>query len=235
MIQNDSGGKSKTNKYAGGGTGGRFGGGAPAAVAAVQPIAQTPAPVSPPQYSQEPISYGGGGGGGGGGAMAAVAPVAPPSEEDYLAGDSGYQTQLAALKRALGDYTADDTAQRTKYNTDYSTGLKDLGWMNDDPTTAGVDESGWDWNDQNTASGRANQNQLNDFAGRGLLQSSLYATAKDNLGRSFNDQKTGLDKSKVDYLADRDRQLGAFKNDNTSSSQQARAEAIARRAASYAL
>lgn len=194
-----------------------------------------------------PTSGGGGGGGGyyggsyggGGGYVdstpAPPPPPPPPSEEDYLKGDAAYKAQIAALAKALQDYTADDTAQRTKYETDYGTGLKQLGWTPDDPKTADINEGAWNWEDQLTASGRANENQLNDFASRGMLQSSAYAQAQNDLQRSFNDQLGSVNKARGDFLSQRDRDLAAYKNENTGASQTARAESLARRAAQYGL
>lgn len=201
------------------------------------------ATVSP--YTSAPIQNSGGGSSGGsyggstggvyGGTSFAAAAPPPPSEEDYLAGDSGYQAQLAALIKALELYKSDDTAERTRYETDYSEGLRNLGWTRDDPATEGVDESAWNWEDQNTASGRAYQNQLNDFASRGMLQSSGYGRAVNDLQRSFNDQLGSTNRARTDFLSQRDRDLAAYQNENTSASQQARAEALARRAAQYML
>ena len=109
--------------------------------------AKTGVPFSP-GAGQTPPAGGGGGGGGmvpfsGGGGMAPM--VAPPSEEDYLAGDGGYQTQLSALQGALQRYLADSDFQRTNYQTDYNQSLRDLGY--DEGAKA------WNWDDKLTASG----------------------------------------------------------------------------------
>lgn len=192
-----------------------------------KPFSAPKSPVMGP-VSRSPI--GGGGVGGGDTMMSTMAAEAPAiSDEDYLAGESGYQAQLAALMRALSDYTADDTAQRTKYAGDYSEATKNLGWR--DPDGDGPGAGNWNLEDLNTASGRGYQNQVNDFASRGMLQSSLYGEANDNFMRSMNDQLGSMNKGKTDFLSDRDRQLNSFKGENTLAQQQARAEAIARRAA----
>lgn len=156
------------------------------------------------------------------------------SEADCLMGDSQYQLQLQALTRALGDQSADNTAQQTRYNTDYSGAVKNLGYTQDDPTTP-QDEGAWNFQDQNTASGRAFQNQQNDFAGRGMLQSSAYGTANDNLTRSLNDQLTSTNTAKDSFLADLARQQGAFTTDNTNQTQQAKIEALTRRSSGVTL
>ena len=188
------------------------------------------------QFNPIPYGSGGGGGGGGGGGyydggggyggMAAPA-ITPPSEEDYLAGDSGYQTQLSALQGALQRFLADSDFQRTNYTTDYNRSLRDLGY--DEGTKA------WNWNDKLTASGRGYQNQLDDFASRGMLQSQGYADAYSELQRMLAQQYDALSGAKTTFMNDMDRQIANFRGENTSNQQAARAEALQRRAAQYAL
>lgn len=170
-------------------------------------------------------SYGGGGGGSYGGGGVAAPAVTAPSEEDYLAGDSGYTTQLSALQGALQRYIADSDFQRKNYETDYGKSLRDLGY--DEGKKA------WNWTDQLTASGRGYQNQLNDFGARGMLQSSGYADAFNELQRMLGQQYDSLSGAKTNYMTDLDNQLANYKGENTSSQQAARAEALARRAAQY--
>lgn len=192
---------------------------------APQPV---PAPVAP-----KASTFIGGGGGGIAAPVASAALAAPAmSEEDYLASgaDSAYTAQMAALQKALENQQADITAQQGKYNVDYGDSLKNLGWIQDDPTTPDVNEGAWNFKDTATAAGRGFQNQQNDFAGRGLLQSSLYGEANDNLTRSLNDQLGGINTGKQNFMDDLTRQQNAFTADNGLSMQQAKAEAIARRA-----
>lgn len=174
-----------------------------------------------------PQGFNGGGGGGGMGGMQAMPAVTPPSEEDYLAGDSGYQTQLSALQGALQRYLADSDFQRTNYITDYNRSLRDLGY--DEGTKQ------WNWNDKLTASGRAYQNQLDDFASRGMLQSQGYADAFQELQRMLGQQYDALLGAKTSFMTDLENQIANFKGENTANQQAARAEALQRRAAQYAL
>ena len=153
--------------------------------------------------------------------------VVVPSEEDYLAGDSAYQTQFASLKAALERYKADQQLETSKYNTDYTTSLRDLGY--DEGTKQ------WNWTDQLTAAGRAYQSQLNDFASRGMLQSQGYADANSDLQRLMTDQYGQMATNKTNFMTGMERALSNYKGENTSSQQAARAEAIARRAAQYGL
>lgn len=207
-----------------------------------------PAPTSQRQ-SGSVLQRGGGGGGnpglysgggdpgmfGGGAPMAAMSSVAPavtpPSEEDYLAGDGSYQSQYAALKGALERYIADSDLQRTNYNNDYTSSLRDLGYTEGQGGAPGS----WNWTDQLTASGKAYQNQLNDFAGRNMLQSQGYADAATDLERMFNQQYQQTATNKTNFMTGLDRELANYKGENTASQQAARAEAIARRAAQYGL
>lgn len=182
-------------------------------------------------YSDSGGSYGGPSGYSDPGSGSLPPAVSAPSEEDYLKGDSQYQVQFAALKAALERYNADTQLQRTNYTTDYNKSLRDLGYTEGLNGGAGS----WNWNDQLTASGRAYQNQLNDFASRGMLQSQGYADAASDLERMLNDQYGQLSTNKTNFMTDLDRQLANYKGENTSSQAAARAEAIARRAAQYGL
>lgn len=156
----------------------------------------------------------------------AAAPAAPGvSEASFLVSDPGYKAQLAALTKALSDYQASNNTQLSQYNTDYGKSLKSLGW---DPTA-----KDWNTQDQNTSSGRAVQNLNNDFASRGLLQSSLFGEADNNLMRSLNDQLSSIDTAKQNYSTNLAQQLAAYKNQNLASQQQAKADALARYAAQY--
>ena len=169
--------------------------------------------------------YGGGGGGGGGGGMAPM--VTAPSDEDYLAGDAGYQTQLSALQGALQRFLADSDFQRTNYSKDYEKSLRDLGYNEGNKQ--------WNWNDKLTASGRGYQNQLDDFGNRGMLQSSGYADAFKELQRLLSQQYDSLSGAKTTFMTDLDNQTANFKGENTANQQAARAEALQRRAAQYQL
>jgi hypothetical protein len=191
-----------------------------------------------PAVSSAPV---GGGGYGGGALNAVVSPTAGLGDDTLLAGDSTYQAQLAALQQALSDSNADFTNQQTKYNTNYGDSLKNLGWIQpvqDDPSTPDVNEAApgsWNFQDPNTAAGRAYGNQQNDFASRGLLQSTLYANANDNLNRSLNDQLGSVNTGRQSFLDDLATQQKTAQNQNTASMQQARADALARAAAGLSL
>lgn len=183
-------------------------------------------------YSDPGYYSGGGGGGYGVGGYSAPAPapapvITPPSEEDYLAGDSGFQTQRSALQAALQRFLADSDFQKTSYETDYNKSLRDLGY--DEGNKA------WNWNDNLTAAGRGYNSQLNDFGSRGMLQSSGYADAFSELQRLLGQQYDSLSGAKTNFMTDMENQIANYKGENTANEQSARAEALQRRAAQYGL
>ena len=186
-----------------------------------QAFAPAPAPVYNTAPTPAPRNFS---------APAPSAPMAPaPTEADYLAGDSQYNLQLSALMKALQNQQADSGAQTAQYGADYNSTLGNLGWVQDNPATP-QNEGAWNFGDLNSAAGRSFNNQQNDFAGRGLLQSSLYGTANDNLTRSLNDQLGGVNTAKQSFMDNLARQSGAFASDNQNQMQQAKIESLARRA-----
>lgn len=200
------------------------------------PTTPSPAPViDRGSYSvtspDSTTDYGGGYGGGGGYGIGEPS-VGGQSDVDYLAGDSPYQSQLAALMKALSDYRADSASQGSRYDVDYGKGLKALGWndMDGDFATA---EGEWDLDDPNTAAGRGFTSQRNDFASRGMLQSSDYGRANDLLMRNLNDQRGSMETGRNRFTQDLATQLAAFENENNAAQQSAKQEALLRRAAPY--
>lgn len=167
-------------------------------------------------------------------AMSAPMPsITPPAEEDYFASDQILTAALGALDRALKDYNSQYDTDVSNYDRDYNEGLGNLGWKDQDPGEAV--NLGWDWNDLLTSSGRAYQNQSNDFANRGMLQSQGYLDAQRLLERSLNDQRGAMETGRTDFMGDMGRRKAEFTNQDTLARQQARAESAARRAAEYGI
>jgi hypothetical protein len=176
------------------------------------------------------VSYGGGGGGtsyGGGGvgsnrsgaishAIAPApppAPPAPPSLAAFSAKDSTYQNQLAALKKALADYKAQQGQSQTQYLTNYGTDVNTL--------------------KENRTQGLGDLE--NDYASRGLLQSGLYADSLSDLNKDFDTRQSQLDQAKAAYLAQLANDATNFQSEQQLTQQKALQEAAARRAAQYNL
>lgn len=189
---------------------------------------------------------------------AAPAPVVPAkTDAEYLAEDSIFQAQKNALQAALDAYLADTAAQRSTYNTNYGESLRKLGFTGDQ---GALDKAKWDpaenegkgrwedaegnplaanisWNqtDKNTAAGRGFQNTLNDFASRGMLQSSAYQRAYNNLQRQLNEQLASTASARQTALGEFDRGDAAKKAEKTTAEATASQEALARIKAAYGI
>lgn len=201
-----------------------------------------------------PVTGGGGAGGGtGGGAVFDPnAPVAPAmSDEDYLASDSMFQAQKNALQAALDAYLSDSAAQRQSYNTNYGESLRKLGFTGDkgaldkakwnqeagrfEIDNAPAQGFGWNETDNLTASGRGFENALNDFASRGMLQSSAYGRARNDLMRNLNEQLASTAGAKQTAMGEFDRNEAAKKQEKQMSEAQAAQETLARVKAAYGI
>lgn len=174
----------------------------------------------------------------------ATAPAAPatPDFNSWLGQDAQYTAQMAALQKALSDYNASENAQQSQYDQQAANSLKDLGF------TLGAGQSltglagqtgdlkslgSWNLDDQNTASGRAYQNQLNDFASRGLLQSTGYAQKLSDLLNSLGSQASQLGLGQQNFDNGIKQAIQSYGTNNTSQQQQAAADALSRYAAQF--
>lgn len=106
--------------------------------------------------------------------------VAKPTLSDLIGSDDAFQAQSQALGNIAAQYQAVANRQKGDLSQDLATAYKRLGY---DPAT-----NTWNTQDLNTTSGSALQNNNNDFAARGLIQSSYQNTATKNLGRQLNDK-----------------------------------------------
>lgn len=174
-----------------------------------------------------PKSYGGSGGGGGygtgartggyvgstsGGAISSAPPAPrPPSLADFLGSDSTYMQQKSALDKARSDYLAQQGQSKTQYLTGYT----------NDKNTLGI-------NRQQSLS-----DLENDFAGRGLLQSGLYADSMANTNRDFDTKASALEQAKAAFLAQLAGDLTNFTSEQGLTLTKAQQEAAARRAAQF--
>lgn len=144
-----------------------------------------------------------------------ITPMTPaiPGIEDWLTGDTTYQDQEAQLRRAYAEFMAGQQLDQGNYEQNYAQQLRDLGKAK----TTGFEDL------------------QNDYAGRGLLKSGLYADAYSGLQSQFDDRQTGLDTAKAQYLAGLNQSAAGFQNDQNTTLTSAKQEAIARRAAKYNL
>lgn len=173
------------------------------------------------------------------------------TDEDYLASDAMFQAQKNALQTALDAYLSDSAAQRQTYETNYGDSLRKLGFTGDRGT---LDKAKWDPNDQRfevndapvqgfgwnetdnlTASGRGFENALNDFASRGMLQSSAYGRARNDLMRNLNEQLASTAGARQTAMSEFDRNEAAKKTEKQTSEAQAAQETLARIKAAYGI
>jgi hypothetical protein len=164
-------------------------------------------------------------------------PPPPPNKEEWIGKDPGYTAQVSALAKALADYQTNYDAEINQYDVDYKTGIRNLGWdatAIDDPMTPQNEGVGkWNLEDTTRSSGRSYQNQLNDYASRNLLQSSLYAQAVNDLMRSLDEQFGNINTSRQNFRNDKNRALTAYKTDSESQKNLAYADAASRYAAMF--
>jgi hypothetical protein len=175
---------------------------------------------NPPSQGNNSRSYGGGGGSvgrssfnGGGSAPAAPKPTPPPNLWQYLRGDTTYQDQVSQLRKAYSDYLASQNNDKTQYETQYGLGVKNLG----QDRTKSFDDL------------------LNDYAGRGLLNSGVYGQAYSDLQSQYDSRQTQLDAQRKSFLDDLATNLTNFRGDQQTTQTSAKQEAIARRAAKYGI
>jgi hypothetical protein len=138
---------------------------------------------------------------------------AVPTVDQWLAGDTTYQDQIAQLQRAYAEMVAGQKLDETNYQTSYAQQLRDL----------------------NNSKTQGFTNLQDDYASRGLLKSGLYADAYSQLQDQYNNQQTGLDTARAQYEAGLNQSLTGFTNDQNTTKTSAMQEAIARRAAKFNL
>lgn len=127
----------------------------------------------------------------------------------YLAGDTTYQQQLADFNRSKAEYNSNYTRQSGIVNRDYAESQRAL----------------------NRQGAQDRLDQQNDFAGRGILHSGVFATALGNYNTDFNARVKSLTTGKTDQLGDLSAQQKSFLAQLATESNNARQDAIRRRAA----
>lgn len=142
------------------------------------------------------------------------APARPPMTLDqWLANDTTFKSSKDAYSRALQDYMTQDTAERSKYDNEYNSSLEK---MAQDKTV--------------------NQQALNDdYAGRGLLNSGLYANALNEFQNKYSTQQADLERARSAYFGDLNVDKSNFQNQQQLELQKAQQAAAARRTATLGL
>lgn len=139
--------------------------------------------------------------------------MATPSVNQWLAGDTTYQATINALNKALTDYRTRMTQQQGQYNTEYNMNTGNLA----------------------TSRRAALADQENDFASRGILRSGVFGKSNAELQSDYNTRQNALDVGKSNYVADLEAARADFTAEQALAKQQARQNAINRRAAKYGI
>lgn len=126
----------------------------------------------------------------------------------YLAGDVTYQQQLADFQRSLAEYTGQYNRQTQITNRDYGESNRALQRQGMQDRT----------------------DQQNDFAGRGVLRSGVFAKALGDYNTDFNQRVKALNSGKVDKLADLSSQKTNFNRQLSLEKNNSKQDAIRRRA-----
>ena len=199
----------------------------------------------PPGGGARAGTGGGGGGGWGGGGLVATAagnyaaPAIPamPSEEDYLANDSTYIAEKSGIDATLAAALAAFSRDRAAYDADFGGALRNLGWQFKDPNNWSDNPGAGSWreDDLTGAYGAAYNNQQNDFAGRNMMRSSFYGRALEDLLSSFDRQRNQMIASRSGQFNDWQAEEQGARDEARIGRDQARAAAMARRAAMYGI
>lgn len=129
--------------------------------------------------------------------------------QKYLAGDTTYQQQLADFNRSKAEYTSNYNRQKGIVTRDYAESQRAL-------NRQGVQDR---------------LDQQNDFAGRGILRSGVFAKALGDYNTDYNARVKALTTGKTDQLGDLAAQQKSFLSQLQTEINNARQDAIRRRAA----
>lgn len=163
--------------------------------------------------SSRGYSGGGGVGSSSSGAISPIKPPKPPSLADFLGKDSTYMQQKSALDKAKADYLAQQNKSKTNYQTSYATDLDTL----------------------KTNRTNALGELENDFAGRGLMNSGLYADSLSTANNDWDKRTSALEQARAQFLESLAGDFSNFSQEQVLTLQRAQQEAAARRAAQYGI
>jgi len=163
-------------------------------------------------------------------------PPKPPSDEDWWKSDDAFIAEQGSLKNNLDRALANLTQQRSSYDTDLISTLKNLGWTWGGGSPSGIEgfeQGSWDPNNMLGAYGQGVYNLNNDFAARGLLDSSFFNDATNNFNTDMNNQFSGLVSNRNQFLNARTSDEETANSTYQNALKQAKAESLARRAAQF--
>lgn len=133
----------------------------------------------------------------------------PSAADKWLAGDTTYQQQLANFNKSRTDYQSQLDRQWGNTKRDYGEMIRSL----------------------NLQGAHDRDDQQNDFAGRGILRSGVFAKALGDYNTDFNSKMKNLQTGQTDKLGDLSMQRTNFLRQLALETQAAKQDALRRRAA----
>jgi hypothetical protein len=158
-------------------------------------------------------SGGSGGYSGGGGSSYKPSTPRAPSLKSYLSGDDAYQQVVRGGKRSLTDFLSEINRRRGEAGTTFE---QTKGTMESDRV-------------------RQLQNLRDEFASRGLIQSGLYGQEQGRFQEQFETQRRALEQQQTGLVGDLLSQERNYRREQELMLEQAKQEALARRAQRYRL
>jgi hypothetical protein len=146
--------------------------------------------------------------------------------------DSSYNSQIAAIERALRDFETGSATRGQRYQQDFTTGLDRLGFrpapqpmmaarsMEGEPTegaavgfATGPVQGSFDIEgemDRTSAAARGTRGMRDEFAGRGTLRSSDFANSFSDFQNRLQQQLTGMETGRTRFGEDLSTELAQF-------------------------
>jgi len=155
-----------------------------------------------------------------------VVPRGRPEPLDFR--DSSYNSQIAAIERALRDFETGSATRGQRYQEDFTTGLGRLGFRPAQPAMAmsGADgaeggvgfatgpvQGSFDIEgemDRTSAAARGTRGMRDEFAGRGTLRSSDFANSFSDFQNRLQQQLTGMETGRTRFGEDLSTELAQF-------------------------
>jgi len=162
-------------------------------------------------------------------------PQGPPQSLDFR--DSSYNSQIAAIERALRDFETGAATRGQRYEQDFTTGLQRLGFnpapqamaaRGADGVSVGPLQGSFDLEgelDRTSAAARGTRGMRDEFAGRGMLRSSDFAGGFGDFQNRLQQQLTGMETGRTRFGEDLATELSQFQT--RAQEQRAAAEAEA--------
>jgi hypothetical protein len=129
--------------------------------------------------------------------------------DKWLAGDTTYQQQLANFNKSKSDYNTQYNQQKSQTQQQYNNDTRDLNLQGQQDRT----------------------DQQNDYAGRGILRSGVFAKALANYNTQFNNQMSELTQGETNSVGQLDTDRTNFLRQLQLQVDAAKQDALRRRAA----